>query len=304
MGTGFGTTGRRERERLVFMAAGGLAFSLIIITVVILDYRQKADAKANLAQEMQNQIPLTVGTVTVYSTNQPVVAGTKLDGLRFEPVLWPIDKVPSDAVRDLSELSGLFAKVDLVPGSPLRRAEFTKEPSSLALPLTSGMRAVTISITDTSGVEGWALPGSRVDVIASYTENGEAASKVIVQNARVLSLGRESRRQDQSGRANMADSRSSAPATTITLEVSTSDVLRINTAKKFGELSLALRSPEDSRPVRDTETDRSAVTGNVKPEAQSKDPSKCRRGQMKMEGKTYVIECDGTITQLMSNGEP
>ena len=54
-----------------------------------------------------------------------------------------------------------------------------------------GYRAVSVQITDVSGVAGLIQPGSHVDVI--FTRPGsmaEAITSTILQNVKVLSIGR------------------------------------------------------------------------------------------------------------------
>ncbi|MCB0336449.1 MAG: Flp pilus assembly protein CpaB, partial [Bdellovibrionales bacterium] len=154
--------------------------------------------------------------------------------------------------------------------------------------------AVTIEIDSQSSVEGWARPGTKVDVTLTYMSNQELTSKVIVQNARVLSYGGDATLvTDHFGSLNR---KSVKPGSTITLEVSPGDALKIQTSKQLGSLSLLMRAPEDDKAAAVTEVDRNLIDGaKAKIEPQVKT---CKRGKMRLEGKEYIIDCDGSIAQL------
>jgi pilus assembly protein CpaB len=101
-----------------------------------------------------------------------------------------------------------------------------------------GYRAVSVPITDASSVAGLVMPGSHVDVL--FTRPGnlmEAVTTTILQNVRVLSIGR-----NVQGAA--ADPK--APkAVAATLIVTPEDAQKVELAKNQGRVSLSLRNPLD-----------------------------------------------------------
>ena len=287
-----------HRERLMFMAAAGLAFSLIVILVVVLNFRKDADAKSAAKNEVKEAAPV-IGTVTLFTPESLIPAGTRLADAKFKELYWNRAEVPEGAVRDIAELMHQYAKVDISPGVPIQRMSLTMEPIRSGLPLTPGNRAVTIEVDAASSIEGHALPGTRVDVVLTHRVANEMTSRVIVQNARVLSYGGDQRSGNDRGVANK-----NIQKTTITLDVSQNDALSIQTSRQMGQLSLLLRAPEDNKPSRNIEVDQNAVSGGVNRQQTKASSSACRKGTMKIDGKEYVIDCDGAITQLMENSEP
>jgi pilus assembly protein CpaB len=103
-----------------------------------------------------------------------------------------------------------------------------------------GFRAVSVQVTDVSGVAGLIQPGSRVDVI--FTRPGsmaEATTSTILQNVKVISTGRTV----ALGQA--VDPR--APKSpTVTLVLLPDDAQKLELAKSQGKISLSLRNPLDS----------------------------------------------------------
>lgn len=280
----------RDREKMILIGVAGLAFSLVLVLLIVLGFRS-ANAKASLSQEVSEQIPAAVGSIGLYTSNTYIRAGTLLSQVRLSEELWPRSSIPEGALRNVNELQGYYAAVDIPPGVPLQRSHLTKEQRLITLPITPGMRAVTIEINSQSSVEGWARPGTRVDVVLTYLSGEELTSKVIVQNARVLSYGGDATSiSDQYG---SFGSKRVKAGSTITLEVSPGDALKIQTSRQLGSLSLLMRAPEDDKAATVTEVDRNIIDGS-KPKEKPK-VENCKRGRVRMEGKEFILDCDGTL---------
>jgi pilus assembly protein CpaB len=105
-----------------------------------------------------------------------------------------------------------------------------------------GYRAMSVQITDVSGVAGLVQPNSHVDVL--FTRPGtmaEAITSIILQNVKVLSTGRIT----QVGQP--VDAK--APKMpVVTLVLTPADAQKLELAKNQGKISLALRNPQDNVP--------------------------------------------------------
>lgn len=283
-----------ERERLFFFASAGLAAFLFFTIIFVLNFKDSASAKQEIPSVAANPVPASISTVTLLAPEKAIKAGSKLSEVGFKEVYWPRNQVPQEAIRDRAELRDFFASVDVPEGMPLQRSHLTREPMGVTLPLTPGNRAVSIEVDATSGIEGFALPGTRVDVVLTYMDAGNLTSKIIVQNARVLSYGGDSTTADRmQGRAReVRDTKK-----TLTLDVSPHDALQIQTARELGRLSLLMRSADDYKSPAVIEFNRNDIESSV-PAAPSK--PKCKTGSMRIEGREFMIDCDGSIQQLDS----
>ena len=303
MGTKFagqypGKDGRRDQ--LLFLAAAGLAFSVLVILFLV---NQKSVQANNPMVEPAAAAPPVVGTVTLFVPKWTIRSGTKLKESDFRDVYWPRTTVPEEAVRDLSEIRGNFAAAELPPERPLRRSDMTTEKRMVTLPITPGMRAVTIEVDAQQGLEGWALPNTKVDVALTYVQDGNLTSKVIVQNARVLSYAGSADAPEEISAAGPRAARRVRVGSTITLEVSPGDALTISTSRALGSLSLLMRAPDDDKSTPVTEVNRTTIEGgNSKNSRGAK--KQCNRGVMRIEGREYVIDCDGSILQVNSGDAP
>lgn len=303
MGTKFGGSysgvkGSR-REHLMFVAAAGLAFSLLVILLVVFNMKQK-DAPPTSSD--YSAVPqMDVGTVTLYTSDSYIRAGSPLGEFQFREVYWPRSSVPEGAVLDLREFQGQFARTDIPTGTPIQRIHLTNQKvTTQSLDVTPGMRAVTIQVDAESGIEGFVRPGTRVDVVLTYMVDSNLTSKVIVQNVRVLSAGGESRVDSETvGEGRGRGKARSVP--TVTLEASPADALKIQTSKQLGSLSLMMRAPEDEKAASVVEVGRAQIDGGLKRGSQRQN---CNRGVMRIEGKEYMIDCDGSITEMTDYLEP
>jgi len=290
-----------EREKVLFVLAAGLAFCLLIVLVIVVKVKSTPGGEDQTASLASSDPMSDVSTVSLLAPERPVAAGTNLAEVNFKQVYWPRNQVPEGAVRDLSEVKNLYAKTDLSPGSPLQRSHLTSELDSSILKLTPGQRAVAIDIDASSAVEYHIRPGSRVDVILTHYVNRELTSQVIVQNARVLSLGGDVSEKDQS---NTGGRRGRLSMQTATLDVATDDALKIQTAKRLGQLSLMMRSHGDMSPVLGegiSGQDINKELGKSSP----KGSSICSKGRIRIAGKgEFLLDCDGSMTPVLDDYEP
>ncbi|MCO6429296.1 MAG: Flp pilus assembly protein CpaB [Deltaproteobacteria bacterium] len=295
-GNNSGFRKKNERERLFFVAAAGLAFSLLIITVVIFNFRTPAaDATAGQNLSIESNIPASVGTTTILAAKRPVPEGTKLSDIELTEMYWPMHKVPAGAIRDRSELQNLFAARNIEAGSPITRTMTSKDQVSTSLPVTPGNRAVTIQVDAVSGLEGHIRPGSLVDVALTYNEGGELTTKAIVQKARVISYGGQ-----VNPRTPFLEAGGPKLFNTATLDLTPNDAMTILTARKLGTLSLMMRAAEDNKILDNNEVREEAVS---KPGQHGKGKSESNRticGTAKVGDMDVVINCGpgGRITRL------
>ena len=302
MGGGIKRTG--DREKMMFIAAAGLSLSLLVIFFVVLNFRPADATNPGQVRISNEPTQSLLGTVTLLTPEKKVASGSSLSDVTFKEVYWPRNQVPENAILDPGELRGMYAKQDLIPGVPLQRLHITKEPALATLPVTPGNRAVAIPVDDTAGIECHALPGTRVDVILTYHEEGKLTSKVIVQNARVLSYGGDV--TPIYARTTAGERLGRKPSSTITLDVSPKDALTLQTARQLGRLSLVMRSADDDKSPGVTEMDQNDIDGNARNSSarNTRKPRGCNPGRIKMDGKEYVVDCDGSISQLVNTAEP
>jgi pilus assembly protein CpaB len=150
-----------------------------------------------------------------------------------------------DDIKD-SVVRGAFLQ-----GEPIRREKLFKGGASgfLSAIVNPGFRAVAITIDDNGANTAgkFILPNDRVDVIRIYRDEDAAKSgsgdtyisETLVSNVRVLAVGQNA--QDKGGQP-------FASGTTATLELDPHQAETVILAQRVGQLSLVLRSMQDSQP--------------------------------------------------------
>ena len=102
------------------------------------------------------------------------------------------------------------------------------------------MRAVSVRVNDTTGIAGFVLPGTRVDVLLTGNPEGgnQQETTTVLENVAVLAAGQKLER-------NAAGEPQNTPV--ITLLVSPDDAQKLTLAANQGKIQLALRNPLDTK---------------------------------------------------------
>src|SRR5215469_11491179 len=175
--------------------------------------------------------------------------GTLLRKSDLKIVNYPEKDVPKGVVFKTDDGVNHVLMVPVNMNEPILQGKLSAPTSveGVSSTIDAGYRAVSVSITDVSGVAGLVQPGSKVDVL--FTRPGsmaEATTSTILQNVKVLSSGRTL----QAGQT--VDPR--APrAPVVTLVLLPADAQKIELAKNQGKISLALRNPLDTAQAADTD---------------------------------------------------
>lgn len=194
----------------------------------------------------RNPKPVAVHTEPIVVAAREVTAGKVLEPADLQEQLWPKDLIPAGSSTEADPLVGRVVRASLVPGIPIFEAGLLPSGASpeMSWRIEPGYRAMSLETNVSAGLAGFAVPGSRVDVLALLTsENAQsrkAVTTTIVQNVRVLAVDQAMTRDPD------ADEDDREPADVITLEVSSREAERLFLALSQGEVHLVLRSAEDS----------------------------------------------------------
>jgi pilus assembly protein CpaB len=151
--------------------------------------------------------------------------------------------VPTGALATAEQAVGRVALYPISKNEPLTAGKVSSVNGADGITATipAGYRAVSVPVTDVSGVSGLVLPGSRVDVL--FTRPGtmaEAITSTILQNVKVLAVGRAIF-------PNQTVDPKAAKMPVATLIVTPVDAQKLELAKNEGKISLTLRNPLDGQ---------------------------------------------------------
>ncbi len=184
---------------------------------------------------------------------------TKVTAAMLKVVNVPAEYIQPGAVQDIDKAVGVVAREQIAAGEQvtLRRLLIEGRSAGFSGIIPPGKRAVSLAVTEVSGVAGMVKPGDFVDVIVTFDPNvvGEHLSQIVLQNLKVLAANRDT----EAGAGGAADAaKKEGGKTTVTLAVSPDEATRLAVADEKGKIRLALRPYVPGEEVK-------VVVGAVKP---------------------------------------
>jgi pilus assembly protein CpaB len=186
--------------------------------------------------------PKTVKVVKVLAAVRDLPLGTRIRKADLKQVEIQEKDLPRGALLQDREVLDRALMVPVSTNEPFTNQKLSTLGGADGVPSTieQGKRAISVQISDVSGVAGLIQPNSRVDVF--FTRPGsmaEAVTTIILQNVRVLAIGRLYQAGQQ------VDPK--APRMPVaTLVVTPEEAQKLELAKNQGKISLALRNPLDA----------------------------------------------------------
>ncbi|RPJ61381.1 MAG: Flp pilus assembly protein CpaB [Acidobacteria bacterium] len=217
-----------NRFRMTVIAVLALGLSVLVTFVVYRALNKRLNASAT-------------DTRAVVVAAEKLPLGTKLEERHLRAIAWPSASLPEGSFASPQELVGRGIVLPVVANEPIVESKLAPREAGAGLTsaIPEGMRAVAVKVNDVIGVAGFALPGTRVDVIltGSAGERGQTdTSKIVLENVQVLAAG-QNVEQDASGKPQNVQ--------VITLLLTPEDTQKLALASEDGKIQLALRNPLD-----------------------------------------------------------
>jgi pilus assembly protein CpaB len=184
--------------------------------------------------------------IVVAAMDLPLATHLRPEQLRMAD--WPVTAMPPGAIRDVKEAIDHILTSRVLEGEPLLPGKLAARDAGngLAALIPSNMRAIAVRVDDVVGVAGFIHPDDRVDVIVTihptHPADAEPISKVILQNVKVLAVGKELEINERN--RNQAN-----PVTVATLLVNPEESEKLALSATEGRLMLTLRSWTDNQAV-------------------------------------------------------
>jgi pilus assembly protein CpaB len=228
---------------LIAIIAGGLAAFL-------------ATRGSGPAPDVQQVVAQKAGPAAqVLVAKQAVGVGERLSAAVVEWQAWPESAVRPEYITIAktpdapAKISGTVARFEIFPGEPISDAKLAhSDQGFLSAVLDPGMRGVSVLVSAASGSGGFIIPNDRVDVLTTDKTQGQAASRVILSDVKVLAIGTRLGQTGTTGApADPTDPKSQifTNDSIATLELTPPQAETLITATANGKISLVLRSVAD-----------------------------------------------------------
>lgn len=199
--------------------------------------------------------PAATATTSVIIASTNIAENTPITDAMIKTSELPNEAVVAGAITDKSEVIGKVANTVIFSGEQLLSAKLISTGESggetLAYAIEPGMRAISITVDESSGLAYMIVPGNNVDIIGEFVSttvnaaDGSAADKIsyttmVLENISVLAVDNVFSKEGKAG--------GDTPAyTTLTLQVTPEQAMELSAAQFDGQLRAILRSPVDEK---------------------------------------------------------
>ena len=237
-----GRRGRSGRDPKALVAASAFGVAFLVVVGLFL-HASRSPSDAGVAKEVELAPLAGVEIIVPIETLQ---VGTSFQPNMFKKEQRPEEQVSGDTIRSFDELKGMYAKGVLVKNQPVLKGSLTnRQPVHiLTAALPKKYRAVALQVEKPllDNVDGWAQPGTDVDLLWLTSAFGRESISVLAGPVRVLASNKTTENTPNQNAA------ASGNLVTVTLLLSIRDAIRVSLAATQGKVSLGLRGQNDRRP--------------------------------------------------------
>ena len=219
-----------------------------------------------LLNEVPEESALYDGLVQIQgSMNLPltewVMEYIKEDMLRL--ITMPSNKVPNGALMSTTDLVGRPTRVAINQGEIITTQKVFASILDMGLSgrIPPDCRAITVGISDVTGVAGFAQPGDYVDVmlVSSQVENNKVVSEMILQNVLLLAINQRVEEPDNSSAQGSAKGKNQTGGNQAkvekpvmaTMALVPEDAMKLAAKAQLGQIYLVLRPYRPANGVSD-----------------------------------------------------
>jgi pilus assembly protein CpaB len=164
-------------------------------------------------------------------------AGTVLQASDVKLIPWPTDQLPKGAFEHVEQVTGntVFDPID--QDEPVFATHLATDKTGAGSGVPAGMRAVSVHVTDSSGVVALLRAGQKVDlqvIVGRGADGKETTVRTALENLQVLSVGAQPEQSSQGA---------ALPVVTLLANPAAADV--IAAADSGARVRLTLRNPLD-----------------------------------------------------------
>ena len=214
-----------------------------------------------------NEEAKPVNTIHVVVAKQDIAPKTIIKESMVEVREVPASMVSDDAVREVSDIINKPAKVEILKDDIIstRKVLMDITMAGFTGDIPPECRAISIAITDVTGVAGFAKPGDYVDVMLIAKGEEKMTGRIVLQDVLLLAINKtaeqkqkavgdgssgdtkktgdsaDSKNQSDKKNADAAKDEAISDLATATLAVLPEDALKLITEAQEGTLYLALR---------------------------------------------------------------
>lgn len=173
--------------------------------------------------------------------------------------------VPSGALTDKNAVVGKKAGTTILSGDVITARKLSQRAGGFVGLIPEGMRAVSFSVNDVTGVSGFAKPGDKVDILLVTSREGgdRITSKILLKDVLILAVNKSSgqpqsqpqpQNTDKNGkgvpdgsapRQTSSSTASIGTPSVVTVALTPYDAAKLIASTQIGQLQMLLRPTND-----------------------------------------------------------
>ncbi len=183
-----------------------------------------------------NKLSSNTGGKMIVVAAKNLRSGTVLQDADLKTIPWPGDELPRSAYSSINQVAGSTAFDPIGEGEPVTATRLSTAQSAGGAGVPAGMRAVSVHVTDSTGVMALLRTGQKVDVqvVAGRGKSGETVVRTALEDLTVLSVNSQPEQSSQG---------QTLPVVTLLAKPVDADVLALSDSG--ARVRLTLRNPLD-----------------------------------------------------------
>ena len=218
----------------------------MLIAAVVLGLVAVLFARSFVAKGPSGPSAPAIRTVAAVVATADIPFGQKITPDKVKVVDFPADTLPQGTfqrVQDLATEDGRVAMRQINANELITVAAVSDKANRLSTAklLNANMRAVSVPLTEVTGVSGMVFPGDMVDVFVTQSpDDAKSYTEMLAQGVRVLTVGQD---------MNVGKDKPEVVKSAV-IEVTPLQAQKIALAQQVGQITVALRKFNDEGRVR------------------------------------------------------
>lgn len=237
------------------LALCGLAAILVFLIIYFI--------LSSVFSDKKEEKPAAAAMVPVIEASRDIGPQTVITEDMVKAVEVSSNMVPSGALTDKNAVVGKKAGTTIFSGDMITARKLSQKAGGFVGLIPEGMRAVSFSVNDVTGVSGFAKPGDKVDILLVTSREGmdRITSKILLKDVLILAVNKSSgtpqpqpQKTDKDGkglpdgsapRQSSSNTSSIGTPSVVTVALTPYDAAKLIASTQIGQLQMLLRPSND-----------------------------------------------------------
>lgn len=237
------------------LALCGLAAVLVFLIIYFI--------LSSVFSDKKEEKPAAAAMVPVIEASRDIEPQTVITEDMVKAVEVSSNMVPSGALTDKNAVVGKKAGTTIFSGDMITARKLSQKAGGFVGLIPDGMRAVSFSVNDVTGVSGFAKPGDKVDILLVTSREGmdRITSKILLKDVLILAVNKSSgtpqpqpQKTDKDGkglpdgsapRQSSSNTSSIGTPSVVTVALTPYDAAKLIASTQIGQLQMLLRPSND-----------------------------------------------------------